>query len=198
MSVFLHTTRFTRGKLPHWEVFGGRYFVTVRCTDSLPRAVVERLDEIHRSLELLEPQSSQFVALQRRYFATMEKHLDAGLGNCRLRQSKAAEVIVAELAALEDWNICVPHYSIMPNHWHALIEPHACIHSLSQIMRRLKGRTARAINSLSGERGAFWQREWFDRWMRNDAEYDRCVAYIQSNPVKAGLSRSVGEHPWTC
>jgi hypothetical protein len=33
--------------------------------------------------------------------------------------------------------------------------------------------------------------------MRDDAEWDRSVAYIRQNPVKAGLARTWQEHPWT-
>jgi REP element-mobilizing transposase RayT len=198
MSAFVHTTRFTRGKLPHWEVADGRYFITVRCADSLPHTIVDRLREIHESLRQIEPQSDQFVALQRRYFQTMGKHLDAGVGACRLRDPRAAQIVMAELDGLIEWDIAVPHFSIMPNHWHAMLAPHKeCGHTLSEIIRRVKGRTSRAINSVFETHGAFWQREWFDRWMRNDAEYDRCVAYIQNNPVKAGLARTLGEHRWT-
>ena len=198
VSGFRHTTRFTPGKLPHWEVTDGRYFVTVRCADSLLRPIVERLREIHESLQRIEPQSDQFAALQRRYFQTMEKHLDAGFGACRLRDPRAAQPVAAELAALEEWDVTAPHFSIMPNHWHAMLEPRkSCTRSLSEIMRRVKGRTARAINALIGDQGIFWPREWFDRWMRSDAEFERCVRYIKGNPVKAGLVRTVGEHAWT-
>jgi len=42
-----------------------------------------------------------------------------------------------------------------------------------------------------------WQREWFDRWIRDEAEWEKCVAYIRNNPVKAGLARTWVEHPWT-
>lgn len=172
--------------------------MTVRCADSLPVEVVDRLRRVHANLSTIEPSSSQFVALQRQYFLTMENYLDAGLGECRLADSRAAGVLVAELRALTEWQINVAHYSIMPNHWHALIEPGLdCTHALGEIMRRVKGRTARAINNLFGATGTFWQREWFDRWMRNDAERERCVRYIQNNPIKAGISREVGEHPWT-
>lgn len=198
MKSLVETTRFTRGKLPHWEVRNGIYFITVRCADSLPTEVVERLRSIHLNLSAVEPSSLQFAALQRQYFLTMEKHLDAGHGKCRLADSRAAALVVAELGALTEWLVDVPHYSIMPNHWHALIRPGAnCMHALGEIIRRVKGRTALAINGLFGSAGPFWQREWFDRWMRDGAERERCVRYIQNNPVKAGLARDVGAHPWT-
>ena len=55
-SMFLaRTTRFKRGKLPHWEVERGRYFIIVRLADSLPHETVLRLQEIHRCLAEIEP-----------------------------------------------------------------------------------------------------------------------------------------------
>ncbi|HWA87729.1 MAG TPA: transposase [Opitutus sp.] len=196
--TYLHTIRFTRDKLPHWEVESGRYFVTVRVSDSLPRDAILRLEEIHRTLSTILPQSSAFVALQRQYFRTMEKYLDAGAGSCLLRLAPIASLVVEELALLRDWKIEVPHYTVMPNHWHALIVPSQdCTHSLSAIMKRLKGRSAKRINRALNRSGPVWQREWFDRWMRNDAEWDKTVAYIRNNPVSAGLVSSWHEHSWS-
>ena len=187
-----------RGKLPHWEVEGGRYFVTVRLADSLPDEVVARLQEIHCALAAIEPASDQFAALQRQYFSTMEKYLDAGTGACALRDSHCAQAIVAELAALSGWAVDAPHFTIMPNHWHALLVPRAeCVHSLDQVMKRLKGRTAKQLRRVVGGSGAVWQREWFDRWMRDDSECEKTVAYIRNNPVKAGLAARWEDHPWT-
>ena len=198
MNRWVDTTRFTRGKLPHWEVVGGRYFVTVRCADSLPQLVLQRLRELHESIRLIEPSSGQFAALQRQHFRLMEKHLDEGIGACPLREPATADIIVEELLSLKDWEVAAPHYSIMPNHWHAMLCPEpGCPHGLSDIMRRIKGRTARAINLHLGMSGSIWQREWFDRWMRDDAEFAKCAAYIRNNPVKAKLTTCPGEHPWT-
>jgi putative transposase len=123
MSRRLHPTRFTRRKLPHWEVLDGRYFVTVRCADSLPRPAVDRLREIHESRRTIAPNSDQFAALQREYFLSMEKHLDAGHGSCVLARGSVAQIVAAELTALREWGIDVPHFSIMPNHWHAMLVP---------------------------------------------------------------------------
>lgn len=194
----VETTCFRRGKLPHWEVRDGRYFITVRLADSLPRDVVARLREIHWSLDEIDARSEAFAALQRQYFHTMENFLDAGTGNCVLRHSVAAATLKDELNALREWHVGVPHFTIMPNHWHALIIPSAaCSRSLSEIMKRVKGRTAKRIRKAIGGSGPVWQNEWFDRWMRDNAEWDKTVAYIRNNPVKAGLAAIWQEHPWT-
>ena len=198
MFARVQTTRFTRGRLPHWEVEGGRYFVTVRCHDSLPREVVARLQEIQGSVHRVEPKSDEFVRLQRQYFLTMEKFLDAGSGSAPLRRDEAAAALVAAFAALPDEGVSVPHFAIMPNHWHALLEPAGTESiDLRCVMTRLKGRTSRAVNLALGRSGTLWQREWFDRWMRDDAEWSRCVDYVRLNPVKAGLVRDWQEDPWT-
>lgn len=195
---FLHTTRFHRGKLPHWEVEHGRYFVTVRLADSLPRETVLRLQQIHLSLSAIPPQSTAFVLLQRQYFQTMEKYLDAGTGDCLLSQARFAAILADELKSLGEWGVEVPHFTIMPNHWHALVVPCAdCTHSLGEILKRVKGRTGKSIRTALGNSGAVWQREWFDRWMRNDAEWEKTVTYIRNNPVKAGIVSAWQQHRWT-
>lgn len=192
------TTRFRRGRLPHWEVEKGRYFITVRLADSLPRAAVLRLQEIHRSIANTVPRSEAFAVLQRMYFHTMEKYLDAGIGACVLNDLTCAKIVVSELCGLRDWNVDVPHHSIMPNHWHALIVPDGeSPPPLAEIMKRVKGRTGKLLRSAIGGTGPIWQREWFDRWMRNDDEWEKTVRYIRNNPVRAGLVAKWESHPWT-
>jgi putative transposase len=192
------TTRFTHRHLPHWEVEHGRYFVTVRCADSLPRDALLRIGELVQSMRLITPHSSQYAAFQKEIFRTQEKYLDSGFGRCPLRCPDSAKIVNDELAALSDWEVSVPHFTIMPNHWHALIIPDRDRpRTLSSIMKRIKGRTASRIRSSIGGSGPFWQREWFDHWIRHDAEWDKCVAYIRNNPVKARLVSAWSDHPWT-
>jgi type I restriction enzyme R subunit len=196
--VFTETTRFRRRHLPHWKVEGGRYFVTVRCADSLPREAAECIEELYRYAKTIAPQPSQFAARQRRIFVSLEKYLDAGMGACPLRRAEIAELLVEEFHALAEWEVDVPHFAIMPNHWHALVVPRdASTRSLSAIMKRLKGRTGKRMREALGGRGPVWQGEWFDRWMRGDVEWEKTVAYIRDNPVRAGLVQSWNEHPWT-
>ena len=198
MPYVVPTLRFRRRHLPHWEVAAGRYFVTVRFADSLPREAVERLKELQHHLAGVSPRSPQFAAFQRRIFLTLEKYLDAGSGSCPLRQPAAAKILLTEFTFLADWDVAVPHFTVMPNHWHALLEPgDSCAHSLSAIMKRLKGRTGKHLRAALGGSGPVWQGEWFDHWVRHDGEWTRIVDYIHANPVKAHLARVWSEHPWT-
>jgi putative transposase len=198
MSLLARTTRFIRGRLPHWEVEGARYFVTVRCHDSLPAHVLAQLQEVNVALQRIRPASKEYGQMQRQYFRTMEKYLDRGAGLALLRKEAAASVLVQELHALAADGIHVPHYSIMPNHWHALLAPaEGGTIDLHAVMARLKGRSARTINAALGCSGPLWQREWFDRWMRNEAEWVKCRDYIRENPVKARLVAVWAEDRWT-
>lgn len=170
----------------------------MRCADSLPNDVIERLKEIHRSLSAINAASEPFAQLQRQYFRTMEKYLDRGFGEAPLGQGKAAAILVQELRDLRAAGVVASAFSIMPNHWHAMLEPVASeSFDLHGTIARLKGRTSRLINLALARKGALWQREWFDRWMRSDAETQRCTEYILNNPVKAGLVRSWKEHAFT-
>ncbi len=136
--------------------------------------------------------------MQRAYFRTMEKYLDFNAGSCTLRRPEAAAAVISALESLKEWDVRVPHYSVMPNHWHALLAPaDRCARSLSEIMKRVKGRSAKVIRRFCGGDGAVWQREWFDRWVRDEAEWARIVEYIHNNPVRGGLARDWREHPWT-
>jgi putative transposase len=192
------TTRFTYRHLPHWEVKQGRYFVTVRCADSLPREAVLRLIELAETQRTIEACSDAFAAHQRQIFHTLESYLDSSRGSCPLRDPKAARILRDELVGIHDWQITVPHFTIMPNHWHALLVPPLdSPPPLSAIMKRLKGRTAKRLRSLIGGTGPVWQREWFDRWIRSETEWGKCAAYIRNNPVKAGIVSTWSEHPWT-
>lgn len=67
---------------------------------------------------------------------------------------------------------------------------------MKDLWARWKGRTARRCNEWLGRTGAFWHKDWFDRWMRNDAATERTVRYIRNNPVKAGLVKDWREYEW--
>ena len=43
----------------------------------------------------------------------------------------------------------------------------------------------------------FWQKESFDHWIRDDAERARLVAYVENNPVKAGLCKRPEDWKWS-
>ena len=63
-------------------------------------------------------------------------------------------------------------------------------------MHTLKSYTAKQANNLLGRQGQFWEREYFDRYIRDYEHYKRVVNYIACNPMKAGLVGNPEQWPW--
>jgi REP element-mobilizing transposase RayT len=74
-------------------------------------------------------------------------------------------------------------YVVMNDHVHALIEPRPEIR-LEDILHSWKSVTAFKLQRLAGRRGAVWQREFFDRVVRDEREWIEKVTYIAGNPIK--------------
>jgi len=58
---------------------------------------------------------------------------------------------------------------------------------VADTMRLLKGSTSRFCNLALKRAGAFWHKESYDHYVRDDDELYRIIEYILNNPVKAGL-----------
>ncbi len=84
---------------------------------------------------------------------------------------------------------------IMPNHIHIVIQPRR---PLPKITRWLKGSTAKKANTiLQRTDETFWQEESYDHCVRNTDELNRIIRYVERNPVRAGLSRSIETYHWS-
>ena len=84
----------------------------------------------------------------------------------------------------------------MPNHAHLLCTPLSG-HSLADIMHSIKSFTANEANKLLNREGRFWQKEYFDRYIRNARQFGRTVTYIENNPVKGNLCSKAEDWPFS-
>ena len=62
-----------------------------------------------------------------------------------------------------------------------------CSYSLSELLKGIKGASAREANKLLGTSGQFWLDESFDHIVRSEPQYQRFLRYISDNPVRAHL-----------
>jgi REP element-mobilizing transposase RayT len=89
---------------------------------------------------------------------------------------------------------------IMPDHVHllftALRDVEGWTFALPEILRAIKGSSARSINKLSGRSGPVWQDESFDHVLRGDETLRETVEYICQNPVRKGLVEKPEDYPW--
>ena len=125
----------------------------------------------------------------------MDRLLDDGrTGPLYLKSPTVAKLVAYEIQAGSKAGYALHSWVIMPNHVHLLITPQIAV---SVLFQKLKGSTARSANQLLGRtRLPFWQRECYDRLVRNADEFGRIEKYILRNPVRAGLAASAEEYPW--
>jgi len=81
---------------------------------------------------------------------------------------------------------------VMNDHVHVLVRPLAG--ELETLVHSWKSFSANRLQRLFGRRGAVWQREYFDRVVRDEAEWLEKMAYIAGNPVKRWPG--VVDYPW--
>ncbi len=104
-----------------------------------------------------------------------------------------AAIVARELHSLHRDNCCqMIAWVIMPDHLHALLALNAI--SLSQIVQRLKGRTALAINRRRESRERVWQQGFHDHALRREESIVVAARYVVTNPLRAGLVRRLGEY----
>jgi len=113
-----------------------------------------------------------------------------------LRQDAVASLVANSLhRGAELGHYDLGSFVIMANHVHALLLPKV---PASQLMKSLKGFTAREANKVLARTGTpFWQKESYDHWVRDEVEWHRIACYIENNPVKAGIVSSAEAYRWS-
>lgn len=180
---------YSRNYLPHLDVPGLVQSLTFRLVDALPRSAMDRLQQ----------EAMDDADKQRR----IEAYLDAGHGACWLRRPALARITENALLHFDGDRYQLIAWCVMPNHVHALIRtrepsprerrhpagPDSRVYSLAAIVHSWKSFTAKAINRALSRHGPVWQREYFERYIRDDRHLAATIEYIHDNPVKAGLAR---------
>ena len=187
-----HVVMRTRGYLPHLEAERAIYFVTFRLADALPREFVEQVAAERKALEKAEragttvatdgARLSQLRAILRK----AQRELDSGLGRCYLRDGRIAKTVADAIRHFEGQRYKILAWCVMPNHVHVVFSPMAG-QRLDGILHSWKSYSAQVATRLLGRSGRFWQREYFDHLVRNEASLARIVRYVKENPEKAGL-----------
>jgi len=200
-------------RLPHWHPDNATFFVTFGLHGSLPKSVVAQIQadyEYLRAQRDREPSNrhEELYRLSKQFFKRYDDYLDQGNGPQWLGQAEIAQMVCEQIHSLHPEHYHLHAYSVMPTHVHLLIDTQGILSPLqygddrqrtplSYSLFLLKGRTARQANSILGRRGAFWRRESYDHVVRDEYEFERIIAYILNNPVKAGLVENWQDHPYT-
>jgi len=194
---------FWRGDLPHWQVEGGRYFVTIHLKDAIPQVAHQRIRELYEQHKLAVDPDTQhgdddYLLWSRKLFLEMERWLDGNHSVIHFSHLDLCEMVVEAIQHRQRnkvWEMF--SFAIMPSHIHLFFELDRELSLKRELeeFKRWTGHQATKINSdLSAKR--FWQSEWFDHWSRSDEEDEKIIRYIQNNPIKAGLAKLFGEYKY--
>ena len=166
--------------LPHLTEIGHPLFVTFRLHGSLPQG---------REFRQTSMTSGKAFVCMDRLLASERS------GPTYLKMPAIAKLVADAIEAGSKDRYLLHAWVVMPNHVHLLITPQI---EVRELMRRLKGSTAREANLLLGLTGQpFWQEESYDHLVRNAYELGKIENYILQNPVQAGLARNEEEYPWS-
>jgi REP element-mobilizing transposase RayT len=183
----------TENRLPHWQQSGATYFVTFRLGDALPKRLLTNWEIERQNWLRLNPQPwSQKIEQEyhERFSGAIEQWLDAGHGSCLLRGADCASIVANALRHFDGERVALLSFVVMLNHVHALFVQNLDW-PLEELLRSWKRFTSRQINLLLERSGSLWQRDYFDRLVRDHDHFANCVRYIRRNPKKAKLC--VGE-----
>jgi putative transposase len=173
-----------RRNLPPLYPPGSTLFVTWRLFGSLPRGAVCGAGLVNQSAG--------------KTFLLSDRELDrAQTGPLWLKDPRMAQIVTQTLqqGATEFHLYELLAWVVMPNHVPVVCKP---FRALPKITRWIKGSTARSANLLLGRTATpFWQFESYDHCIRNDAELNRVIRYVEANPVTAGLTEAIEDWPWS-
>jgi len=177
------------------------------------RQLKETQGLVNREMEKAKASAEKIAELKlnqnKRLFAKLDAILDRAESGPRwLGETKVAALVEDALLRRYAELYRLWAYVVMVNHLHLLLRPKSVPVSkqsssssfvpLSTITKSIKGYTARKANQILQREGEhFWQQESFDHWPRDENEFLRIIAYIENNPVKAGLVRSPEEWRWS-
>jgi putative transposase len=101
--------------------------------------------------------------------------------------------LLANVASEQSWSIFA--YCVLSTHYHLLLETEQP--NLGVGMRALHGLHASRLNHRLGRPGRLWRDRFHNRVVTSGAHVVRAAAYIDVNPVAAGLCSNAGDWPWS-
>jgi putative transposase len=94
------------------------------------------------------------------------------------------------------FDVAIHAYVLMSNHFHLLVTPHSS-DGLPQMMQAVGRRYVRYFNDSQQRSGTLWEGRYRSTLIQTDRYLLACMAYIDLNPVRAGLVAQAAEYPWT-
>lgn len=94
------------------------------------------------------------------------------------------------------FGVAIHAYVLMDNHFHLLVTPQAQ-DSLPKMMQAVGRRYVRHFNDAHGRSGTLWEGRYKSTLIQAERYLLACMAYIDLNPVRAGLVAHARDYPWS-
>ena len=94
------------------------------------------------------------------------------------------------------FGIALHAYVLMDNHFHLLATP-STADGLPQWMQAVGRRYVRYFNDRHGRSGTLWEGRYKSTLIQTERYLLACMAYMDLNPVRAGMVAEAREHPWS-
>lgn len=94
------------------------------------------------------------------------------------------------------FEVAIHAYVLMGNHFHLLATPQTA-DGLAQMMQAVGRRYVRYFNDRQGRSGTLWEGRFKSTLIQTERYLLACMAYIDLNPVRAGMVAQAGDYPWS-
>lgn len=94
------------------------------------------------------------------------------------------------------FDVAVHAYVLMSNHFHLLVTPETQ-DGVPLMMQAVGRRYVRYFNDAQGRTGTLWEGRYKSTLIQTDRYLMTCMAYIDLNPVRAGLVAQARDYPWS-
>jgi putative transposase len=96
----------------------------------------------------------------------------------------------------QKFKVAIHAYVLMPNHFHLLATPETA-DGLPQMMQAVGRRYVRWFNDAQGRTGTLWEGRYKSTVIDTDQYLLTCMAYLDLNPVRAGLAGQATDYAWS-
>jgi putative transposase len=96
----------------------------------------------------------------------------------------------------QKFKVAIHAYVLMPNHFHLLATPETS-DGLPQMMQAVGRRYVRWFNDAQGRSGTLWEGRYKSTVIDTDQYLLTCMAYLDLNPVRAGLVGQAADYAWS-
>jgi putative transposase len=94
------------------------------------------------------------------------------------------------------FDVAIHAYVLMSNHFHLLVTPQTA-DGLPQMMQAVGRRYVRYFNDSQQRSGTLWEGRYRSTLIQAERYLLACMAYIDLNPVRAGLVAHPRDYPWS-